>query len=89
MMGNRKFRVCETAHQRTGKLLSFMVTDVLNDEELQHNVRPSVVTFPISQLYDSKEQRLRADQYADFLNKINEATLKAYQNTQLLDIMRT
>lgn len=88
MIGDREYVVGHTTSNQTKEIIQFFVTDCRNDEELRAGKRPAVAEFPVSQLYDHDEQKARAEMYAEFLNKINAATRKAYEHTQLLDIMR-
>ena len=87
-MKTREYVVGHTSITETGELTSFFVTDCFDDNELNSGKRPTIATFPISQLYDQYEQKQRAEQYADFLNKINEATQKVYEQTMLMDILK-
>ena len=86
IMNVRKFVIGHTS--KGDDIVAWFVTDCFDNEELENGNRPSVVEFPVSQLYDSHEQQQRAQQYADFLNKIQEATQKAYEQTMLLDILK-
>ena len=44
--------------------------------------------FPISQKFDSETQKDRAEAYADYMNKVALATKQAYENNQLIDILK-
>ena len=70
------------------KVVSFFVTDCLDDKELQSGKRPHVPIFPVSQLHDHREQEQRANQYAAYMNKVIEATQKAYEQTVLMDLLK-
>ena len=87
-MKTRKYIVGHTTCTDTNEIVSFFVTDCVDDDELQRGIRPNIVVFPVSQLYESQEQEYRATQYAEFMNKINEATQKAYEQTMLMDILK-
>lgn len=84
----REFIVGHNYDKKTGELYAYFVTDCFDDAELQLGRRPEVVRFPISQLHDAHAQKLRAEKYAEYLNRINEATQKAYEQTLLVDILK-
>lgn len=87
-MKTREYIVGHTSSTDTKEIVSFFVTDCVDDEELQSGKRPTIAVFPVSQLYEAQEQEYRAIQYAEFMNKINEATQKAYEQTMLMDILK-
>lgn len=84
----REFQVGHNYDKKTGELYGFFVTDCFDDEELHSGKRPEIARFPISQLYDAHAQKLRAEKYAEYMNRINEATQKAYEQTLLVDILK-
>lgn len=84
----REFCVGHSFDKKTGVINGFFVTDCFDDAELQLGQRPEVARFPVSQLYDAHAQKLRAEKYAEYMNRINEATQKAYEQTLLVDILK-
>ena len=75
------------AHNRINdKIVKYFVTDAETNDEIDH--RPVVAEFPVSQKFDKEVQKERADAYADYMNKIAEATKQAYENNQLIDILK-
>ena len=84
----REFIVGYCTNNKTGEYTSFFVTDCFDDAELRRGTRPEVASFPVSQLYDAHEQKQRAEKYRDYMNRINEAKQKAYEQTLLMDIMK-
>lgn len=49
---------------------------------------PAAVTFPVSQKYDVDLQKKRAEDYATYLNKLDEAAKVAYDQIHLVDILK-
>ena len=84
----REYLVGHTTDTKTGQYLAFFVTDVFDDEELKSGTRPEIATFPVSTLYDAYEQKQRAEKYCEYMNRINEAKQKAYEQTLLIDILK-
>ena len=84
----REFQVGHNYDKKTGELHAFFVTDCFDDAELQSGTRPEIARFSVSQLYDAHSQKLRAQKYCDYMNRINEATQKAYEQTLLVDILK-
>lgn len=84
----REFLVGHSFDKTTGKINGFFVTDCFDDAELQLGTRPEVARFPVTQLYDAHEQKLRAEKYCEYMNRINEAKQKAYEQTLLIDILK-
>jgi hypothetical protein len=39
-------------------------------------------------LYPQEDQKQRADEYAEYMNKIVDATQQAYENNNLMDILK-
>ena len=64
----------------------YFVTDADTNDEL--DTRAIAAEFPISQKFDQELQEARANAYADYMNKIEEATKQAYANNQLIDILK-
>ena len=48
----------------------------------------NIVMFEVSKTYPAAEQRQRAEEYRDYLNKIIDATEEAYSQTQLVDVLK-
>ena len=84
----REFLVAHSFNKKTGTIESFFVTDCFDDAELQAGTRPAVATFKVSQLYDAHEQKIRAEKYCEYMNRINEAKQKAYEQTLLIDVLK-
>lgn len=81
-------RVWKVAHTKVDyAIVKYFVTDANDSSELDE--RPVVAEFPISQKFDREVQKERADSYADYMNKVAEATIQAYQNNQLIDILKS
>jgi hypothetical protein len=49
---------------------------------------PAAVTFSVSQKYDVELQKKRAEDYATYLNKLDEAAKVAYDQIHLVDILK-
>lgn len=69
------------------KITEYFVTDAGTNDELSD--RPVAAAFPVSQKFDNDHQEKRAEEYAEYLNRINEAATQAYENNRLLDILKT
>jgi len=80
----RKYGICTTRQE--GKITRYFISDALNDAEIDE--RPMIATFPISQAYPSDMQKARAYDYCDYLNKLVEAAESAYNNNQLVNILK-
>lgn len=63
----------------------FVVTDKYDADDED---RPNAVIFPVSELYDEATQAKRAQEYAKYLNKIEEAAKAAYEQIHLADILK-
>jgi hypothetical protein len=50
--------------------------------------RSLAAIFPISDLYDKEIQTHRALDYANYLNKLNEAAKVAYEQIHLVDVLK-
>jgi hypothetical protein len=64
----------------------YFITDAETNDEL--DTRAIAAEFPVSQKFDQELQEARANAYADYMNKIEEATKQAYANNQLIDILK-
>lgn len=81
-----------TSRNTKNKVTAYEVTDITDEEHKYENdndtlVRPSVATFPVTQLYSADEQLHRAKIFKDYLNKINDAKQTAVEQTALIDIL--
>lgn len=81
----RKWKVAHNKYDE--KIVKYFITDAEDNTELDE--RPVVAEFPISQKFDKETQEERAHAYADYMNKVAEATVQAYQNNQLIDILKS
>lgn len=81
----RTWKVGNSTNNRTGKLIEFFVTDANDGSELDG--RPKAAIFPISEKFDSDLQEERAEKYAEYLNKLDEAARVAREQTHLIDIL--
>jgi len=81
-------RVWKVAHTKTENNVytKYFITDANTDAEI--DTRPVVASFPISQKFDQEVQEARAYAYAEYMNKIEEAVKQAYENNQLMDILK-
>jgi hypothetical protein len=82
----REFKVGHVKDHESDDITSYFVTDAHDNKEI--DLRPQLMTFPISMLYPAEDQRQRADEYATYMNKIVEATHQAYENNQLLEVLK-
>ena len=82
----RRYSLGHTTDNRSKKYLEFFVTEAETDKEV--SIMPKAAIFPISQRYDEQMQRHRAEQLIDYLNKIAEATEKAYEQNMIIDILK-
>ena len=84
-MAQRTWRVAQNKSGQTKKITHYFVSDAHDDSELDE--RPVAATFPISQLFDQDLQAARAEKYAEYLNKLDEAARVAQEQTYLVDIL--
>ncbi len=68
------------------KIVSYFVTDAHDNSELE--TRPELIRFPVSQLYCDADQKQRAEEYADAMNKIQQAIEQTYENNKLVDLLK-
>ena len=68
-----------------GKITEYFVTDANDKEEISS--RCTAVTFPVNAKFDEDLQKTRATQFADYLNKVDEATRIALEQNHLVDIL--
>ena len=82
----REYKVAHTKKESTSEITSYFVTDANNNDELDD--RPVLMSFPVSVLYPAADQEQRAYEYAEYMNKIVCATIQAYENNNLMDILQ-
>lgn len=82
---SRTFKVGTTTEH--GKTVAYFVTDAHDKNEL--GSRPEAVKFPISVLYDDDLQSRRVQDYCDYLNKLADAAKEAYEQNQLVNILKS
>jgi hypothetical protein len=46
------------------------------------------MSFPVSVLYPRRDQEQRAEEYAEYMNKIVRATMQAYENNNLMEVLK-
>ncbi len=80
----RKYSVWHFSDARTGKIIKYEVTDKITGE----TDRPAVAEFPVTSAYTSDVQKQRAKDYADYMNRIVEATQEAYDQNLLIDKLK-
>jgi len=80
----REYKVAHTKSE--GIITAYFVTDAHDNSELDD--RPTLMSFPVSILYPQEDQKQRADEYVDYMNKIVEATHQAYENNNLMDVLK-
>lgn len=81
----RTFKVA-TEHYG-GEKSSYFITDAENDAEIKN--RPKAIVFPVSQVFDDLTQKRRAKDYCDYLNKLAEAGRQAYEQNQLVNVLKS
>lgn len=86
----RTYSVWTVRSSSDNKIKAFHVTDQLTDTKSREldSDRKEVAVFPVSQLYDEHSQRMRAQLYSDYMNKINEATIRSYERHKLMDMIK-
>lgn len=82
----RSYGVWETKNGR-GNLVDYFVTDRFSKEDDPDGVR-TVAIFPISARHDRDEQARRAEDYANYMNKLAEAAEQAYEHNKLVNILK-
>lgn len=87
-MSDRKRSYCvwETKNGHDD-LLDYFVTDRFSKEDDPEGFR-TVATFPISARHDEDEQARRAQDYANYMNKLAEAAEQAYEHNKLINILK-
>jgi hypothetical protein len=84
-MVNRVYSVYTSS--RNDKIFKFVVSDALTLDEANDG-HPDIAEFLVSKRYTEDEQRARALTYANYMNKIVEATRTAYEQNQLIDLIK-
>jgi hypothetical protein len=82
----REYKVGHIRNQDSKQITAYFVTDAHNNKEI--DLRPQLISFPVSVLYPEQDQEQRAQEYADYMNKIVCATMQAYENNNLMDILK-
>lgn len=82
----REYKVGHTKDKDVGEVTSYFVTDANNNAEL--DTRPQLMTFHVSVLYPADDQKQRAEEYVDYMNKIMDAMHQAYENNKLMDVLK-
>lgn len=68
-----------------GKLTEYRVSN--KPDTYKDDNWPSAAVFPVSSLFPEDFQRSQAHKYADYLNKVREATAKALEQQNLVDML--
>jgi isochorismate synthase EntC len=84
----RRFTVAHSFDTKTGEIARFMVTDCVSNEELNRGRRPAVAEFPVSVLYDARQQKQNAEQYAEYMNRLEQARQQVYEQNLLIDLIK-
>lgn len=82
----REFKVGHVKDTSSGEISAFFVTDANNNKEI--DLRPQLMTLPVSILYPEEDQKQRAEEYVEYMNKIVYATMQAYENNNLMDVLK-
>lgn len=85
-MAQRIWKVARNFDTKTKKIYNYFVTDAHDADELSD--RPEAAIFPISTRFDLDLQNERAERYAEYLNKLEEAARVADEQNHLVDILR-
>lgn len=85
-MAKREFSVWISRRPSDKKITRFWVGDAIIDTK-EVDERPSAAEFPVSVLYDEETQRENALRYAEYLNKLAEASRVAHEQIHLVDIL--
>lgn len=83
----RTFKVGRETNTKNNKLLSYFITDAINNDEIDS--RPKAAEFPISQLFDQDTQERRADDYCKYMNLLATAAKEAYEQNQLINVLKS
>ena len=82
----REFKVGHVKDTVSGEVTGFFVTDANNNKEI--DLRPQLMNLPVSLLYPEDDQKQRAEEYAEYMNKIVNAMHQAYDNNNLMDVLK-
>lgn len=82
----REFKVGHVKDRETNEITAFFITDANHNKEI--DLRPQLMSLPVSILYPEEDQKQRAEEYAEFMNKIVEATHQAYENNNLMEVLK-
>jgi hypothetical protein len=83
----REYKVAHTKGDHgKGDITGYFITDAHDNDELDE--RPVLMSFPVSVLYPRRDQEQRAEEYAEYMNKIIRATMQAYENNNLMEVLK-
>ena len=83
----RTFKVAHTkSNDKEGRITAYFITDAHDNDELEE--RPVLMSFPVSVLYPRADQEQRAEEYTEYMNKIVDATIQAYENNNLMEVLK-
>jgi hypothetical protein len=83
----REFKVGVITSKQTKEVTAYFVTDANDDSEIES--RPKAADFPVSVLFDKGIQHQRATDYCAYLNKLVAASKEAYEQNQLINILKS
>ena len=83
----REYRVFLKRCPNTRKVLEYFVSQKLEEEN--RSECPSVAIFPVTPRYDNEAQMKRAEDYCEYMNKLVEAEKIAYDQNQLVNILKS
>lgn len=79
-----RYCVYKWGNKNTGEISRFAVgIDSTNVEST-----PVVADFPVTGKFSAAQQRHHATLFCEYMNKIQEATEKAYEQNMLVDILK-
>jgi hypothetical protein len=87
-MSKREYTVITIRNRNTRLLESFEIKYCSDDDDDRLAHIPSVVTFPVNDVYDQDLQEKRVLEYANYLNKLDEAAKIAYDQIHLVDVLK-
>lgn len=87
IMSDKANRVITTRNGRTKQIVEFSVV-YCSSTQKEFDDLPYAATFPVNQKYDEELQWNRAEDYANYLNKLDEAAKIAYDQIHLVDILK-
>ena len=76
------------ARNQLKKIINFSVCYINpNIPKQEFRKIPDAVIFPVNDRYDEELQKKRAFDYANYLNKLDEAAKVAYDQIHLIDVL--